>query len=144
MWEYEHSVRTDASPEAIWRLYSDPSSWPSWDSGIEHMELDGPFAVGTTGRLTPVGQNNLPFTLTEVVPTRRFVDETQVAGLVLRFIHTLVPEPTGGTTITHRVEIIGPAADQLGPQIGPKVTAGVPTTIETLAKQALDLGTDER
>lgn len=144
MWEYEHSVRTDASPEAIWRLYTDPSSWPSWDSGIEHMELDGPFAAGTTGRLTPVGQDNLPFTLIEVVPTRRFVDETHVAGLVLRFIHTLVPEPTGGTTITHRVEIIGPAADQLGPQIGPKVTAGVPTTIETLAKQALDLGTDER
>lgn len=144
MWEYEHSVTTDASPEAIWRLYADPSSWPSWDAGIEHMELDGPFAVGTTGRLTPSGQDTLPFTLIDVERHRRFVDETHVAGLVLRFIHTLVPQRDGGTTVTHRVEITGPAADQLGPQIGPGVTAGVPATIEALVKQARDLGTDER
>lgn len=142
MWEYEHSVTTDTTAEAIWRLYSDPSSWPAWDAGIEHMELDGPFAVGTTGRLTPVGQDSLPFTLIDVVQDRRFVDETHVAGLVLRFIHTLVPEQNGGTTVTHRVEITGSEADQLGPQIGPKVTAGIPETIETLVKQAQDFGTN--
>ena len=47
MWEYEHSIETEASPEAIYRLYSDVATWPRWDEGIAEVTLDGPFAAGT-------------------------------------------------------------------------------------------------
>lgn len=44
------------------------STWPEWGTGIVQVTLDGPFAAGTTGTMTPEGQDPLPFTLTEAVP----------------------------------------------------------------------------
>lgn len=129
--------RARASAEAIWRLYRDVSTWPSWDPGIEAVELHGPFEPGAEGALTPAGQEPLSFRMIEVTPERGFVDETAVAGAVLRFIHRLLPLDGGGTRITHRVEIDGPAAGEVGPQAGPQITAGIPETMESLARHAL-------
>lgn len=137
MWEFERTIDTKASPEAVWRLYSDVSTWPSWDEGIEAVELDGPFESGTEGVLTAAGQGPLPFRMVEVTPARGFVDETEVPGAVLRFIHRLSPVDGGGTRIIHRVEIDGPAADDMGPQVGPQITEGMPATMESLTRHAL-------
>src|SRR5579885_966594 len=138
MWEYEHSIETAARPEAIFALYADVATWPRWDDGIADLRLYGPFAVGTPGVLTPKGQDPLPFRLSAVWPDRGFADETEIpgAGLLLRFVHTLTPLGDGRTRITHRVEIDGPAAGTLGPEIGPGITGGFPTTMATLARQA--------
>ncbi len=137
MWEFEHTIETNASTEAVWNLYSDVSTWPSWDEGIEAVTLQGPFEPGTEGVLTPAGQGPLPFRMVEATPGRGFVDETEVQGAVLRFIHRLFPLDGGGTRITHRVEIDGPGADDMGPQMGPQITAGIPQTMESLAGHAL-------
>ena len=48
---FTHSVETDATPEAIWALYEDVSSWPSWDAQAEKITGDGPFEAGTTGTM---------------------------------------------------------------------------------------------
>ncbi|GHC88045.1 SRPBCC family protein [Streptomyces flavofungini] len=135
MWDYEYSLETTASPEAVWALYADTTSWPKWDSGLESMQLDGPLAAGTTGTLVPKGQGTLPFTVSEATPHRSFTDETQLGELTLRFIHTL--EPSGNITkVTHRVEIDGPAADHVGPEMGPKVTADIPDSVAKLVTLA--------
>lgn len=137
MWEFEHTLDTEASTEAIWRLYSDVGTWPSWDGGIEAVELHGPFAAGTEGILTPTGQGPLPFHMLEATPYSGFSDETEVPGATLRFIHRLLPLDSGGTRVTHRVEIDGPSADELGPAVGPQITAGIPETMASLARHAL-------
>ncbi len=137
MWQFEHSIETDASAEAIWRLYSDPGTWPTWDAGIEAVELRGPFAAGTEGVLTPAGQGPLAFRMTEVTPERGFTDETDVPGATLRFIHRLVSLANGGTHVTHRVEIDGTGAEGMGRQMGPQVTSDIPKTMESLARHAL-------
>ena len=54
-WTFEHTEHTAASPERIWRLWSDVTSWPHWDNGVDAVTLEGPFAAGTKGRLTPSG-----------------------------------------------------------------------------------------
>lgn len=139
MWSFEHSVETAASPKAIWRLYSDVTTWPTWDEGILAIELDGPFIVGTPGRITPMGQDTLPFRLLHVHSNQGFSDETEIpgAGIVIRFIHTLSETDSGKTRVTHRVEIDGPDSDTLGPQIGSSMTAGIPETMDSLVRQAL-------
>jgi hypothetical protein len=114
---FEHSVETAASPDAVWRLYADVSAWLSWDQGLDAVELDGPFEIGAAGRITPSGMDTLPFTLTWVSPGRGFSDETPAMGHVLRFIHVLDALADGGTRVTHRVEVDGPAADEVGPNV---------------------------
>src|SRR5580704_17634124 len=136
MWQYEHTLEAEVTPAAVWRLYSDPSSWQTWDYGIESMELDDTFTAGGTGRLTPRGRDAIPFRLVEVDENVGFTDETEVEGLILRFIHRLEPVDDRRTPITHRVEITGPAADKVGPQIGPSITDGIPVTVATLVDLA--------
>jgi uncharacterized protein YndB with AHSA1/START domain len=131
--EYEHSTTTTASAAAVWALWADTSTWPSWDEGMQNVTVDGDFAVGTSGTMTITGQPPIPFTLTEVEPNVRFADITEIPGATLRFTHTLTP--TGeGTEISHRVSIEGPAAQDLGPV----VTAGVPAALAKLAVLAAE------
>ena len=136
MWTDEHTLTTAAGRDAIWALYADVTAWLQWDRGLVSVTIDGPFAAGTSGTLEPIGQDPLPFTLTEATPGVGFTDETPIPGAILRFIHRL--EPAGnGTRITHRLEIDGPAADAIGPTLGPAITADFAEAVEALAALAM-------
>ncbi|MHB1499597.1 MAG: SRPBCC family protein [Candidatus Dormibacteria bacterium] len=135
MYEFEHHLETAASPRSIYRLYSDVTQWPRWDAGPTQAELDGPFMAGTNGVLTPAGQEALPSRMVEAVEDEGFIDETEIPGTAtLRFEHRLTPLPGGGTRITHRIVISGPAAEQLGPM----VIVHVPEAMEALAEHAME------
>lgn len=54
---------------------------------------------------------------------------------MVRFEHQLTPAEEG-MRLTHRVRIHGPAAEQVGPDLGPKITAGVPDTMASIATLA--------
>jgi uncharacterized protein YndB with AHSA1/START domain len=162
MWEYEYSVETAASPAAVWRHWSDMTAWPAWNAGIEKIEIDGPFEVGTTFTMTPPGDDSLTMRLTEIVPGELFTDEMDAGDFVVRTVHRLAPMTAGatasgatepgsrqsgsrqsgsresGTRITYRTEITGPSADQVGPELGPAITADFPDVLAALAKIAQD------
>ncbi len=95
---YTHSVETDVGPEAIWALYEDVTTWPSWDSQAERVIRDGPFQTGTTGTMKFVGQEPLAYRLAKVETPREFVDETPVGPLVVRVSHLLEPVDCGSGT----------------------------------------------
>ena len=135
MWEYECRTETTARPEALWRHWSDMAAWPRWNAGIEKLEIDGPFAVGTTFTMTPPGEDPVRLRLTEIVPGERFTDEADTGDFVVRTEHRLEPTPTG-TRVVYRTEITGPAADQVGPEVGPAITADFPDVVAALVKLA--------
>ncbi|MFF5211248.1 SRPBCC family protein [Streptosporangium sp. NPDC000396] len=135
MWKYEHTVETSAAPERIWALYADVNGWDAWDTSIEKIELHGPFEVGTEISMTPTGQDGVRFTIIELKENELFADETDLGDVKLHFIHTLL-RIDGGTRVTHRVEITGPAAEQVGPHLGPAITSDLPDAMEALVKLA--------
>ena len=57
MWTTEHSLEAPGSPEAIWRVWADVPGWGEWNPDIENIEIDGPFAAGSTITMTPRGQD---------------------------------------------------------------------------------------
>jgi len=67
MWEYEYSFETSAGPEALWRHWADMAAWPQWNDGIETIDVDGPFAVGTTFPLSEAGGEEIKGRVLEVV-----------------------------------------------------------------------------
>ena len=136
MWEYEHSVETTASPEALWRHWSSIEDWPRWNAGIEKIEVDGPFEVGTVFTMTPPSDEPLRMRLTEVVPGSSFTDEMDGGDFIVRTVHRLEQAAPGTTRVVYRTEITGPAADQVGPQIGPSITADFPDVVAALVKLA--------
>lgn len=138
MWSTEFGIDTAASPAAVWRLLADVDSWPAWNGAVGQVELDGPFLAGTTGLLTPPGQEPLPFRLVEVDPERGYVSETVIAETVtLRAENSITALPEGGCGITLCVRLTGPAADYFGESFGPAISAGLPATGAALAAQSL-------
>jgi|SRR5947207_11323839 len=137
MWEYQRSLDTTAGPEAIWRLFADVDGWRAWNADIEKVAIDGPFAVGSEIEMTPAGQDPVRLRLVEVVEDEVFVDEADLGDVVVRTAHRLERLDGGGTRVTYRMEITGPAADEMGPQVGPAITADFPETMAALVALAL-------
>jgi hypothetical protein len=135
MFRYEHSLVSDATPDAIYALYSDVSTWPAWDQAIAAMTIDGPFAAGTAGTLTLGNGQTFPYTIVEAIAGRGFADETPIPDGLIRFEHALEPLANGGTRITQRVIVQGPAADA----IGAAICAGTPAAVAALSAQAATL-----
>ncbi len=130
---FEHSgtVTTTASPAAVWKLWSDVTTWSSWDPAVEQVSLDGPFEVATSGTLTLRGGIEAPFTLEVVDPDSRYLDQLAIGDLVIRIDH-LVRATADGAEITVSTTIEGPGADD----IGPMVTADAPVALDALVAQA--------
>jgi hypothetical protein len=49
MADNSRSRETSASPEAVWRIWSDTDTWPDWNPDMKSVSLEGPFASGAAG-----------------------------------------------------------------------------------------------
>jgi uncharacterized protein YndB with AHSA1/START domain len=136
MWAHEHTGETAASPEAVWRVLRDLDDWASWDTSMEWVRLQGPFRVGSEVVMKPEGQDPITSVIVEATENRVYADETDLGEVTLRFSHTLDPLASGGTVVTHRLEITGPAADTVGPDLGPAITEDFPEAMEALLARA--------
>ncbi|MFB7666021.1 SRPBCC family protein [Kitasatospora sp. NPDC056138] len=136
MWVYEHGIETDAAREAIWRLWADVENWGSWNAGIEKIEFQGPFTEGASITMTPPGEEPVALRVTEAREGELFTDEARFGGLVLSTTHRLVPLDREHTRVVYRMEITGEGADEVGPQIGPGITADWPETMAALVDLA--------
>src|SRR5262249_44161835 len=142
MWAAEHSIETSAPPEQIWRLWADVKAWPEWNGDIERIELDGSFAAGGRIVMTPPGQEAIELRIAEAVEPVLFVDEANLGDIRARTTHRVEPAGNEGSRGTYRMGIPGPAADTLGPQLGPAISADFPETLTTLVARAEALGSD--
>jgi uncharacterized protein YndB with AHSA1/START domain len=136
MWAHEHTGETAASPEAVWRVLRDLDDWPSWDTSMEWVRLQGPFRVGSEVVMKPEGQDPITSVIVEATENRVYADETDLGEVRLRFSHTLAPRSDGGTVVIHRLEITGPAADTVGPELGAAITEDFPEAMAALLARA--------
>ena len=136
MWEYEYSLETSADRGALWRHWADMAAWPQWNNGIETIDVDGPFAVGTTFVMTPPGDEPIRMRLVEIEPGTSFTDEMDAGDFVVRTEHRLEPTADGLTRIVYRTQITGEAAGHVGPELGPQITADFPEVVAALAGRA--------
>ncbi|WP_026240326.1 SRPBCC family protein [Parafrankia discariae] len=136
MWSCEHGVVTTASPDAVWRLWADVAGWGSWNADIKSIDVDGPFEVGTVIVMNPASDDPVRLRLSEVQPPERFVDEAELDDIVVRTTHLVGRIDAEHCRVSYRMEIDGPAADELGPRIGPAISGDFPETIAALTRLA--------
>jgi hypothetical protein len=41
MWTKKVTIKTNASREQIWNLWSDVKNWNKWDNEVEYSDMDG-------------------------------------------------------------------------------------------------------
>jgi hypothetical protein len=136
VWESEYSVQAEVAPESVWQVWADFENVASWNEGIESIEPRGPFASGTEFSMKPVGREAIVMRLAEVAENVSFAEVAEAHGLTIRVIHRVERLDGQRTRITYRTEITGEGADELGPQLGPGVTAAFPDAVAKLVELA--------
>lgn len=132
----ERSVDTSASPQTVWKIWSDTSTWQEWNPDVQSMSLNGPFAVGTTG-VMKTKQGNRQIVLSQVVPGRSFRLETTVIPLS-RFLFDcqIVPATDGKTRVSQAVTVGGPLGAIVGGMMGKQIADTFPPLLQGLARKA--------
>src|SRR5487761_129599 len=137
MAEYGSSVETTASPEQIWKVWSDMSTWGDWNPNVSTMDWTGGFVQGSQGIMnTKAGQHH-KMTLAEIQAARFFALETTVVPLTrFRFNCRVEPGAAGKTKISQTVEGKGPLGPVVQGMMGPQVSKEFSTLLANLARKA--------
>jgi uncharacterized protein YndB with AHSA1/START domain len=137
MADYGTSVETTASPERVWKIWSDMSTWGDWNPNVSTMDWTGGFVQGSQGIMnTKAGQHH-KMTLAEVQPGRFFALETSVVPLTrFRFTCRVEPSSAGKTKISQMVEVKGPLGPVVQGMMGPQVSKEFGTLLANLARKA--------
>lgn len=132
----ERSVETTASPQAVWKVWSDTPTWQEWNPDVQSMALNGPFATGTTG-VMKTKQGTRQIVLSDVAPGRSFRLETSVIPLT-RFIFDckVAAGPSGRTTVSQSVTVGGPLGGIVGGMMSKQIADTFPPLLRGLARKA--------
>jgi hypothetical protein len=137
MKEHARSRETTASPDRIWSIWSDPSTWGEWNPNVQNVTLNGAFADGATGTMTTKSGGTHQIRLADVRPRQGFRLETQVLPLTrFAFVCRIIPGPAGRTTISQSLAMSGPLAPVFSPMMGGQVAKTFEPLLEGLAKKA--------
>ena len=136
MWTTEHAIETTATPEAIWQVWADVPRWSEWNGDVAQCELSGPFAAGSTITMTTGDGDTIELKIVDAVEPEHFVDEADLGEVFVRTLHRIERLAADRVRVVYRMEISGPAADTVGPEVGPAISADFPDVLAALAERA--------
>ncbi len=136
MASHGRTLETSASPERVWRLWSDVGTWPAWNPDVLAVRIEGPFATGATGTMTTKAGGTHAITLTDVRPGRSFRLETSPAPLST-FVFLCEVRPDGvGSTIGQSVSMRGPLGGLFSALMGRGMAQGFEPILSGLKSAA--------
>ena len=134
--EYGTSVESSASPDKVWRIWSDMSTWGEWNPNVATMDWQGGFANGTAGVMNTRSGQHHKMQLVDVQPGRSFALLTSVVPGT-RFRFNCRVEPAGAKTkVEQTIEVGGPLGPVMGGMLGPQVSKEFGTLLTNLAHKA--------
>ena len=90
-------LSVDAPREVVWRVLTDIAAWPSWNSDVKSVEVDGPLAPGTTFRWK-AGPGTITSTLRGIEAPRRIEWTGKTFGIDAIHVYEL-EERDGATSV---------------------------------------------
>ena len=114
----EASLETAASPDKVWRVWSDVNSWPQWNPDMKASRLDGPLKLGMTGNIDTLSGGKHDVVVTHYEEGRSFeLESTALPGTKMGIRATIAPSGSG-SRITQGFEPRGLLAPIVGPMMG--------------------------
>ena len=110
-WAFEHSIFTVATRPDAWAYWTAMDNHAKMEPGVQRIELDGPFATGTTGRTIAEGFTQ-EWQLDDVIEGERFtvIGFAPGDGGSLSFTWIFEDE-ADGTRMTHQIRATGPEVE---------------------------------
>lgn len=133
--QIEERIKIAVPPDVVDRIWSEVDRWHLWDPDTKKASLDGPFAVGSRGRIVPSKGMGVPMVITERTAGRSFTVEGYIPLFRMHFEHQVQAVPDGAV-VTHRVWFTGPLRFLFAPGVGRQVRDGLPRTMRSLKAYA--------
>ena len=144
MKSYGVSRQTSASPNVVWRVWSDPNNWSTWNSGIKAAKVDGPIANGTKGKMTTTRNSTHDVTFHDVLVGREFSMSMVGPPLTTFTFKCTIESKGGGSGISQSVTFSGPLGVVFGAMMGPEMAKHFVPVLDDLARTAEAKQRDER
>lgn len=131
------SMEAQARPERVWKIWSDVSTWPHWNPDVQSIEINGPFADGTTGTMRTRSGGAHAITLRAVQPGRSFQLETAAVPLT-RFAFTCEVKPSGAAAsmISQSISMHGPLAPVFSAMMSKRIADSFEPILSGLKNEA--------
>ena len=104
-----HTVKTSASPQRIWEIWTDVKNWSDWDTQLIDSYLESPFMLEAKGKLTPKKGGVSTFRISQLVPKKSYTFQCKLPLCNLNVSRTLDTQ-LDGTYFTHKVWFEGISA----------------------------------
>lgn len=131
---FHHEVSTSASAAAVWRLWTDASTWKDWDQGLKDASLSGAMSLGSKGTILPKSGPASRFVVTEWTEGKSYAFKTSLPLASLTVRRTLME--TSPVRFRHEVSFDGLLAGFWANQFGPQFRAALPPTMREIARLA--------
>jgi uncharacterized protein YndB with AHSA1/START domain len=136
MASYGQSRETSAAPEKVWRIWSDTSTWPSWNPDVQEVSLDRPLSTGASGTMRTKSGGTHRISIGDVEQGRSFVLQSDgVPASKLHFKCEVEPL-AAGSRISQSVTLTGPLAFLFGPMMGGRIAQSFQPLLKGLADVA--------
>lgn len=127
----------EASPEAVWKLWTDVEGSPRWDQDVAWSRLGGAFEAGTAGEFKLKRGPRVLFELIEVTPHRSYSNVAWFApGLRVVFDHELTPVGPLATQVVHSARFAGRLGKVLAPVLRRPIEQALQRALDQLASLA--------
>ena len=128
---FRWTVETSATPESIWRIWTDVPNWPTWDTGLKAAELDGNFGLNAKGKLRPDQGPSSKFKISEFENGKMYVLKTAIPFGSLTVRRSLEVR-SGRTFFTHEVRFTGLLKGVFGKKFGARYRILLPEAMEKI------------
>jgi uncharacterized membrane protein len=97
MRNFEINVDIDAPPERVWNVMIDVERWHEWTRSITsiHKLQNGPLAVGDRALVRQPKLRPATWTVTQLIPGRKFIWESRNPGVRVIGHHMVEPRDDG-------------------------------------------------
>lgn len=99
---FRHTLETFASPEDIWRVWTDVERWHEWDKGLKAASLQGVFKHNAKGSLVSLNGTTSHFIITVYQSGETYTFKT-ILPLASLNVKRYLSQKDGVTSFTHEV-----------------------------------------
>ncbi|MBB3238610.1 hypothetical protein FHW68_000082 [Pseudomonas sp. Tn43] len=129
-------VIVKSPPSEIWKIWSNFSEAPLWDTDVSHCELNGPFQPGTQGKCILKNGLNMPLKLEEVRMHESYRNTARLLWIDLEFDHQMRRLSPNETHVIHTARIAGPLSFLYRGLLRKMLTAAMTTALDNLCALA--------
>ena len=123
--EVEERIEIAVPSQVIDQIWSEVNRWHEWAPDTKEAYLNGPFTVGTTGKIVPSKGMGVFMIVTERTIEKSFTVEGRIPFFRMHFEHTLSPLENG-VIVIHRVWFSGALSFLFAPGVAKQVCNGLP------------------